>query len=153
MYQLTNSTTIIRLADNAIIPAELTNIDYQEYLDWVAQGNEPLPHVPPVVEPIPDLLSFLAEFQVPNNPLYLSVFEKVYQSQQSNTLQGALVYDHWTNFKTVIQQQQCDQICQSIQLLSTLLDQAGFSLSQLDKEGWNQLVEKHNLPQDCLLPV
>ena len=153
MYQLTNSTTIIRLSDNAFIPAEPTNIDYQEYQAWLSKGNKPLPYVPPVVEPIPDLLSFLAEFQVPNNTLYLSVFEKVYQSQQSNTLQCALVYDHWTNFKTVIQQQQCDQICQSIQLLSTLLDQAGFSLNQSDKEGWNQLVEKHNLPLDCILAV
>lgn len=52
MYQLTETTTILRLADNAYIPAEPTNIDYQEYLNWVAAGNEPLPYeAPPIVPP------------------------------------------------------------------------------------------------------
>ena len=47
-YRLTASTNILRLADNACIPAEPANIDYQEYLDWVAAGNTPEPYVPPV---------------------------------------------------------------------------------------------------------
>lgn len=34
---------VIRLADNAYIPFDATNTDYQEYLKWVAEGNEPLP--------------------------------------------------------------------------------------------------------------
>ena len=34
---------IIRLADNANIPLFEGNQDYQEYLMWVAEGNEPLP--------------------------------------------------------------------------------------------------------------
>ena len=34
---------IIRLSDNAFIPFDLGNTDYQEYLKWVAEGNEPLP--------------------------------------------------------------------------------------------------------------
>jgi hypothetical protein len=55
MYQLTETTTsILRLADNAFISAEPTNIDYQEYLNWVAAGNEPLPYVPPPVVPPTD---------------------------------------------------------------------------------------------------
>ncbi len=41
---LTNETNmIIRLSDHAFIPFEPTNIDYQEYLRWVAEGNEPEP--------------------------------------------------------------------------------------------------------------
>tara|TARA_B100001778_G_scaffold175293_1_gene144226 strand:+ start:332 stop:493 length:162 start_codon:yes stop_codon:yes gene_type:complete len=31
--------TIIRKADNATIPKDETNIDYQAYLAWVAEGN------------------------------------------------------------------------------------------------------------------
>ena len=34
---------ILRLSDNAFIPFDEANTDYQEYLKWLAEGNEPLP--------------------------------------------------------------------------------------------------------------
>ena len=34
---------IIRIEDNAVIPFDPANTDYQEYLKWVAEGNTPLP--------------------------------------------------------------------------------------------------------------
>jgi hypothetical protein len=34
---------IKRLPNNAIIPFDESNIDYQEYLIWLSEGNEPLP--------------------------------------------------------------------------------------------------------------
>ena len=34
---------IQRLADNAFIPFDPDNTDYQAYLEWLAEGNEPLP--------------------------------------------------------------------------------------------------------------
>lgn len=45
MYRLTQSeTTVHRLTDNAFIPFDGGNIDYQEYLEWLAAGNEPEPY-------------------------------------------------------------------------------------------------------------
>jgi hypothetical protein len=42
--QLTNETNmVLRVADNAYIPFDPANTDYQEYLKWLAEGNEPLP--------------------------------------------------------------------------------------------------------------
>jgi hypothetical protein len=53
MYQTVNSPLtgrpaqcIKRLADNAFIPFDPANTDYQAYLEWLAEGNEPLPADP-----------------------------------------------------------------------------------------------------------
>ena len=39
-----NSTcAVVRIEDNAFIPFDPANTDYQAYLKWLAEGNEPLP--------------------------------------------------------------------------------------------------------------
>jgi hypothetical protein len=51
MYQLIEATTlsgqeirnIKRLSDNSFIPFDPSNTDYQAYLKWLEEGNEPLP--------------------------------------------------------------------------------------------------------------
>jgi len=43
MYKLTIFGLIQRLADDAFIPQDSANSDYQEYLEWVAEGNTPQP--------------------------------------------------------------------------------------------------------------
>jgi hypothetical protein len=42
-YQLTTGDTILRLSDNAFIPLDPANTDYQQYLAWLSEGNTPLP--------------------------------------------------------------------------------------------------------------
>lgn len=49
MYNtITNSNIILRILDNAIIPADLNNSDYTQYLNWVSEGNtaEEISHIP-----------------------------------------------------------------------------------------------------------
>ena len=46
-YTLTAFNSIIRDVDDACIPKDLTNTDYQAYLAWIAEGNTPNPYVPP----------------------------------------------------------------------------------------------------------
>jgi hypothetical protein len=37
------ANTVKRLSDNAFIPFDPANTDYQAYLKWLEEGNEPLP--------------------------------------------------------------------------------------------------------------
>ena len=53
MYKLTNTENIIRLIDNSFIPPDPFNTDYQQYLKWLEEGNEPLlPDPTPEPEPL-----------------------------------------------------------------------------------------------------
>lgn len=57
MYRLTQSpTTIQRLSDNAFIPTDNGNMDYQLYLQWLAEGNTPEPYIPPP-PPVPQSIT------------------------------------------------------------------------------------------------
>jgi hypothetical protein len=35
--------SVVRTTDNASIPFDSANTDYQQYLAWLSEGNEPLP--------------------------------------------------------------------------------------------------------------
>jgi hypothetical protein len=49
MYKLTQKTfygevvSVQRISDSAFIPFDQNNSDYQAYLKWLAEGNQPLP--------------------------------------------------------------------------------------------------------------
>jgi hypothetical protein len=40
---LGNQSSIIRLLDNAYIPFDPANVDFQQYQVWLSEGNTPLP--------------------------------------------------------------------------------------------------------------
>jgi hypothetical protein len=43
MHEGQESKCVKRIADTAFIPFDPANTDYQQYLAWLAEGNEPLP--------------------------------------------------------------------------------------------------------------
>jgi hypothetical protein len=54
-YAKTDTTSVIRLSDNAFIPFDPANTDYVAYLKWLEEGNVPLPaDEPPADEPPAD---------------------------------------------------------------------------------------------------
>ena len=83
MYQLTTGDTILRLADNAFIPAAPGNRDYREYLDWLSEGNTPEP-APPPPAPGPDYLAFWDALTT--STIYTAIREQSFTSLPMNTL-------------------------------------------------------------------
>lgn len=52
MYKIQSEYIILRIEDGAFIPCDERNIDYQDYLLWVAEGNTPEPvDAEPIVIP------------------------------------------------------------------------------------------------------
>jgi hypothetical protein len=44
MYKKTNyNNSVYWVEQNSYIPFDLANTDYQAYLKWLSEGNEPLP--------------------------------------------------------------------------------------------------------------
>lgn len=52
-YQLTTGDTILRTADNAFIPQDPANTDFQAYQAWLAEGHTPEPAPEPPAPPPP----------------------------------------------------------------------------------------------------
>ncbi len=56
MYKTDKFENITRESDGACIPRDSTNVDYQEYLAWVVEGNTPEPYIEPP-PPVPQSIT------------------------------------------------------------------------------------------------
>lgn len=63
MYKLNahNEKSVTRTEDNAFIPFDPANTDYQAYLVWLGEGNTPEPARP--LAPEPDWMGFKADYK------------------------------------------------------------------------------------------
>lgn len=92
MYKLTLGTTILRLTDNASIPADEHNADYQGYLAWIALGNTPEPADPPPAPDIVEMARTGARQWFTDNPATMQLFTLAIPDLETeiNTLVDAL---------------------------------------------------------------
>ncbi len=82
------SRGVICLADNTRIPFAPGNRDYQDYLDWLAEGNTPEPADPPPA-PGPDYIAFWDALTA--STIYAAIREQSFTSLPMNTLATELI--------------------------------------------------------------
>lgn len=81
-YRLINSSTcVIRMVDGACIPADAGNTDYQAYLAWITEGNNPDP-ADVVASPVPVVSAWQIRKALNQLALRDSVEQAVAQSDQ-----------------------------------------------------------------------
>ena len=87
MYRLTQqSNTIQRLSDNAFIPFDGGNMDYQAYLEWLNAGNQPEPYVPPPPQIPTQVTAYQAKMALLNANLYAQSNSAVYNSNNQSII-------------------------------------------------------------------
>lgn len=63
-YKILNDNIVLRLTDNANIPVDTANADYQTYLQWLSRGNTPEPADPVPNPRIAELKAELAALDI-----------------------------------------------------------------------------------------
>lgn len=126
MYQLTNTSAIFRVIDNAFIPPDEANTDYQQYLQWLSEGNEPQqPAVPPVS--IPSVVTMRQARLALLQAGILSLVESAIASMESPAAQIEWDYSQEVNRGQPL----VGQLAEALNLTSDQLDNLFLEASKL----------------------
>lgn len=112
---------------------------WQDFLDN-EEELEVIPDPPPSPS-VPDWEKFIQQFTLPSSPLYHATASKL-------QISGPIVVEHWTNIRLgllsiSIRNEEWLQL--TYNYLKYLLDQAGNSLSEDEKQAWIDLAQDSNI--------
>ena len=126
MYQLTNTSAIFRVIDNAFIPPDEANTDYQQYLQWLSEGNEPQQPAVPLVS-IPSVVTMRQARLALLQAGLLSLVESAIASMESPAAQIEWDYSQEVNREQPL----VKQLAEALNLTSDQLDNLFLEASKL----------------------
>ena len=95
-YTLAENGSVIRDADNASIPNDPANTDWQAYLAWLAEGNTPNPYVPPPPA-IPQQVPMWAVRTVLQNDGLFDQAQALIEASTDNALKNVWEYGNFAD--------------------------------------------------------
>jgi len=107
MYQLTSGDTIVRLTDNAFIPPDPGNTDYQKYLLWLEEGNTPNPYVKPGYETLSSAKA--TKINEINQQAYSRLVDSDWMIVRSTEI-GIPVSEEWETYRAAIRAEANDVV-------------------------------------------